>query len=84
MEASNKHEWNAIDYKLTLIKIKTNVNLALTHLEPVKGEDIPEDPEFRQTLWVLCNQIYNDAAYLETMRSDLPLPSIDDVQAEQD
>lgn len=48
-----------------LMEIKTFATLAINHIMSVEDPKIPEDPEFRQQLYVLLNNIATAAEHLD-------------------
>ncbi len=66
--------------RMCLIKVKVLSELALKHLEGVKGEELPDDPGFRQTLWTLLDaigQYGNEISFKLAQRGNLPLPGVE-------
>ena len=53
-KSQETHSWNANDYKYALIRTKSLITVALKHLEGAKGEEIPDDSEFREILFSLA------------------------------
>ncbi len=82
---SNKQEEFDITYtRMCLIRVKVFSELALKHLEEVKGEELPNDPSFRQTLWTLLDAVgkYGDEIDNKlSTRVGLPLPGVEDAIA---
>ncbi len=65
-------------YRMNLIRIKSFATLAVEHLDSVTGEEIPDDAEFRQILWVLSAELINNSRDLGRMYETIRLPGVDD------
>lgn len=70
--------FNIVDYRVEFIRIKSLATVALKHLESVTDEDIPEDAEFRQILWILSSELVYTLQHLERMYYALKLAGVDD------
>jgi hypothetical protein len=67
---------NLQSVKYSVMQIRCFTNLIERQIQSVKGENIPDDPEWIETLHTLAYALCKKAEELDNLTSDVKLPSM--------